>query len=114
MSLVGKRQQLATALTAVPDVTGHAHRPSTPAIGDAWPVLGPLTRQRGTAFLASWRIRVLLPQDEEAASVWMDEHWPPLFYALQPHGFIQQMAPVMLASTGGEMYALEITLTAEE
>lgn len=114
MSFTTKRHALAVALTAVPDVTGYPHRPSTMTPGDAWPVLGPLTRARGTAFNVQWRVRVLLPQEEEAASVWMDAHWDMLFYALEPHGFVSQSTPVMLAAGGGELYALEISLLAEE
>lgn len=114
MSFSDKRQELASAVSAVHDVRGHVKRPSTPAEGDAWPVLGPLDRAQGTAFLVTWRLRVLLPQDEEAASAWIDAHWPYLFEALAPHGYIQRAAPVMLAAGGGELYAFEITMIAEE
>jgi hypothetical protein len=114
MSLTTKRQDFATALTGVPDVTGHAHRPASPAIGDAWPMWSGNTRNRGTAFVVQWRVRVMLPQDEAAASVWIDAHWDALFYALEPHGFVGQSTPVLLNAAGGDLYALEITLTAEE
>ena len=114
MSFAAMRQTLASALDAVPGVRGHAKRPAPPAEGDAWPVLGPMDRAQGTAFLATWRVRVLLPQDEEQASVWIDEHWPALFYALEPHGFVQRAVPTMLATGGGDLYAFEITLIAEE
>lgn len=114
MTFATMRADVATRLSTVPDVTGHAHRPSTPAIGDAWPVLGPLDRKQGTAFQATWKVRVLLPQDEEAASTWLDDHWAPLFYALEPLGFISRAVPTLLAATGGDLYALEITLIAEE
>jgi hypothetical protein len=113
-NLTGKRLAFATALSAVPDVHGYPHRPSTMTPGDAWPMLSSMPRAQGTAFNVVWRIRVLLPQDEEAASTWLDEHWDALFYALAPHGFVSQATPVMLAAGGGDMYALEITLTAEE
>jgi hypothetical protein len=114
VSFTTKRTAIASALSAVPDVKGHAHRPSTMTPGDAWPVLGPLTRAQGIAFTVQWRVRVVLPQEEEAASVWLDEHWDALFYALAPHGYVSQSAPVMLAAGGGELYALEISLLAEE
>lgn len=114
MSFTTKRREFASALATVPDVVGYAHRPTTAAPGDAWPLLGPLDRAGGTAFNATWRVRVVLPQDEEAASDWLDEHWAPLFYALAPHGYVSRAVPVMLAAAGGELYALEITLTAEE
>lgn len=108
------RQQVAAALGTVPDVRGHSQRPSTVAEGDAWPLLGPFDRAQGTAFLATWRVRVILPQDEDAASAWLDVHWPALFYALSPHAFVQRGLPVMIPASGGDLYALEITLIAEE
>lgn len=114
MTTTEKRTAVASALSAVPDVHGYPHRPAAPAVGDAWPLLGNFVRQGGIAFLVTWRVRVLLPQEEEAASVWIDAHWDALFYALEPHGFVTTAAPVMLASGGGDLYALEITMTAEE
>lgn len=114
MTFAAGRLSLATALGAVPDVTGHVHRPSSPAIGDAWPVLGPWTRGAGDAFLVTWRVRVLLPQDEESASTWLDDHWPALYHALKPCGHVQQGAPTLLQSSGGDLYALEIILIGEE
>lgn len=114
MSFSEKRAAIAAALSTVPDCTGHQRRPSAPAIGDAWPVWGGNKRAQGSAFLVAWRVRVLLPQDEDAASTWMDAHWDLLFYALEPCGFTTTALPVMLATTAGDMYALEITLTAEE
>lgn len=113
-NFTGVRQSIATALNAVPDVTGYAHRPSTIAAGDAWPLLSTLDRSGGNGFLASWRVRVILPQDEDAASVWLDEHWAALFYALEPIAFVQRAVPVMLPAGGGDLYALEITLVGEE
>ncbi len=92
------RQILASALDAVSDVRGHAKRPFTLAEGDAWPVLGPLDRASGTAFLVTW----------------IDEHWADLFYALAPHGHVQRGVPTMLAASPADLYALEITLIAEE
>jgi hypothetical protein len=114
MGFTTKRQQIATALTGVPGMTGHPHRPSAPNAGDGWPVLGPINRAVGEAFNVTWRVRIVLPQDEVAASTWIDDHWEPLFYALEPIGFVGQAVPTLLATTGGELYALEITLLAEE
>jgi hypothetical protein len=114
MSLANFRTDAAAALGTVPDVHGYSKRPSTPAEGNAWPLLGPLDRAQGTAFMATWLVRVILPQDEDAASAWLDVHWPLLFYALSPYGFVQRAVPVMLEAAGGNLYALEITMIAEE
>lgn len=108
------RQQIASALSIVPDVRGHSKRPAPPAEGDGWPVLGPLDRQGGTSFTATWRVRIVLPQDEDAASEWIDSHWPDLFYALQPLAHVMRAAPIMLDGGGGQFYALEITMIGEE
>lgn len=114
MSLHGKREELAAVLAGVADVRGYAYRPSTPTIGDAWPLLGTLDRAAGTAFVAAWRVRVLLPQDEKAATDWLDAHWPDLFYALERVGSVDRATPIMLPSASGEQYAFEIILRAEE
>ena len=113
-NFAGKRVAIGSALAGVPGVHGYAQRPSTLAEGDAWPLLSTLTRAAGDAFLVQWRVRVLLPQDEEAASDWLDDHWDALFYALKPHGHVISAMPVMLAASGGDLYAFEITLQAEE
>jgi len=114
MNGTAMRQAVASALGNVPDVRGFAYRPGTPAPGDVWPLLSFMDRAQGDAFVGTWRVRVLLPQDEEAASVWMDAHWDDLYYALKPLGYVQRMAPVLLAAAGGDLYALEITMIAEE
>jgi hypothetical protein len=111
MTLVGKRQELANALSGVPDVRGFPFRPTSPDVGDAWPIMGPLDRAAGTAFLVTWLVRVLVPQDEQDASTWFDEHWPHLFEALEVHGSVSRAVPVVLSQ---DQLAFEIVLTAEE
>ena len=114
MRLDEMRLNVATALNAVPDVTGHRFRPAAPAIGDGWPLFASMERAAGTAFLATWRVRVALPSDEESASTWMDGHWDALYYALEPLGFVQRMLPTLLPTSSGDLYALEITMITEE
>lgn len=114
MSLTGLRQQLAAALSGVPDVTGHAYRPVAPNVGDAWPLQGPGDRDGGTAFLVTWRIRVLVPQDEVAASSWWDEHWPYLFEALAPMAHVVRFEPVLMPVSGVDQLAYEVTAITEE
>jgi hypothetical protein len=111
MTLIGKRQEIATALSGVPEVTGYPFRPTAANVGDAWPILGPLDRASGTAFTVTWLIRVLMPQDEEAASAWWDQHWPHLFEVLEVVGAVSRAYAVALAN---DQLAFEIVLTAEE
>lgn len=117
MGLEQQRNQLASALNAVPDVTGHAYRPDVLSEGDAWPILGRpgLTRDAGTAFKVTWLVRVVMPQDERAATRWWDARWPYLFEALSPIGLVLAADPVLLdAAPGPGLFAFEITLQAEE
>lgn len=113
-NITGKRRAIAAALDAVEGVVGHVFRPPGIGIGDAWPLLSTLARAQGDAFVVHWRVRVIPPQEEETASTWMDSHWDALFFALKPHGHITLAEPVLLAVGGGDLYALEITLLAEE
>lgn len=113
-NFAGKRVAIGSALNDVPGVQGYPKRPAGLAEGDAWPLLSTLNRAGGDAFLVQWRVRVVLPQDESAASDWLDTHWDALFYALKPHGHITGAQPVMLAVAGGDLYAFEITMQAEE
>lgn len=114
MSVAGTRRDLATALTAVADVQGYEYRPATPVIGDAWPIMGPLDRDAGTAFIATWVVRVLLPQDEQVATEWIDAHWPDLFTVLERVGSVGRAEPILLPLVVGDLLAWEITIRAEE
>lgn len=107
------RAALASALTTVAGVTGYAYRPTAPAPGDAWPLLGALERAEGMAFYVTWRVMVFLPQDERAASEWIDTHYEDLVDALEPWGFVDRIEPVGLTASGTEQYALQITMRGE-
>jgi hypothetical protein len=112
--LTGTRMALADALSTVADVRGYDYRPAAPKTGDAWPLLGPLDRDEGNAFMVTWRVHVLLPQDERQASQWWDAHWAALYFALKPQAFVVRAEPITLPAAGGEQLAFEITLRAEE
>ena len=114
MSLIGKRAEIAAALSNVADVTGYPRRPTTPNVGDAWPLLGPWNRADGDAGVQTWLIRVFVPQDEYAASEWWDQHWPAIYFALEPVGFVDASIPVSWSASGGDQIGFEITMRAEE
>lgn len=109
-------QAIADALSTVDDVRGYPFRPSAPKIGDAWPVIGPAQRASGDAFLVTWAVQVVVPTDDEvAARTWWSEHWPPLFYALQPVMHITTFAPaVLVTADNGTIWIFQITGTAED
>lgn len=113
MTLIAKRAEFATALSTVDDVTGYAYRPATPKTGDAWPLLGPLERDDGLAFMVTWRVIVLLPSDERDASAFIDAHFEDLVDALEPIAFVDGATPVGRPAEAGSEYALEITTRSE-
>lgn len=115
MSLTGQRGTIARYLSTVDGVTGHEFRPEIPNDGDAWPVLGPGDRDAGTAFMVTWGVRVFVPQDEQAASMWWDAHWPALFYALETYvGTVDRFVPVLIQTQAGDQLAFEITIRTGE
>lgn len=113
MSLTDDREAFATALTTVDGVKGYAYRPPAPRPGDAWPLLGAMDRADGLAFIVSWRVLVFLPQDERAASMWMDAHVDGLVDALEPLAFVDRIEPVNTGPDAAPQYALQITMRSE-
>ena len=113
MSLVGDRAAFAAALTAVDGVNGYAQRPKTPIPGDAWVLLGALERADGLVFTVNWRVLVFLPQDEVAASEWIDAHHEDLVDALEPLAFVERLEPVVIPANGVDQYHLQITMRSE-
>lgn len=113
MSLVGDRQAIADALSTAPGVKGYAYRPTSTKPGDGWPLLSSLDRAAGLAFTVTWRVLIILPGDEVAASEWIDAHHEQLVDALEPVGFVDTVAPVKLESGAGDQYALQMTMRGE-
>lgn len=113
MSLVGDRAAIAAALSGATGVTGYEYRPTTPRPGDAWPLLGAMERADGLSFYVTWRVLVLLPQNEQAASEWMDAHTEDLVDALEPLGFVDRLEPAVITANSADQYALQITMRSE-
>jgi len=110
MTIKATRAELAQALSTVPDVQGFPKPPTAGNIGDAWPELGPATRAAGDAFMVTWAVRVLTPDDQDAAEDWWDEHWPPLYYALEHVASVQGFTKILLGTSAGDRLAYEITV----
>lgn len=113
MSLVGDREAIAAALSAVAGVKGYAKRPKATKAGDGWPLLGPMERGPGLSFTATWRVLVQLPADEVAASEWIDSHHEDLVDALEPVGFVDRIEPVVFDTEAGEQLGLQLTIRSE-
>ena len=114
MTWTDTRAALATALdTADPKIRGHEFPPGGLGFGDAWPQLRSLVRGPGSTWEAAWSIWVVLGADELVASKYFDDFVPLLMDALEPLVFIDQVAPVTVQVSGGEVLALEISARSE-
>jgi hypothetical protein len=111
--LVDTRQTLAEALSDVIGVVGYPYRPTTPQVGDAWPLLGPLERADGFAFYVSWRVLVFLGGDETYASQWIDEHLDGLIEGISPVAYVDGAQPVQLSSASGNAFGFQINVRSE-
>jgi hypothetical protein len=116
MSIVGKRQDFAIALGLVDDVQGFAYRPASPKAGDAWPIFGGGERDDATGlFSHTWSAAVYLPQDERAASAWIDDHVDLLADTLAQRGvaYVDGFNPVNLGTDTSYIYGLLLTTRSE-
>lgn len=107
------RAEFAAALSTVAGVTGYQYRPAAMRPGDAWPTLAVLERADGLAFEATWSVWVILPSDEKAASEQTDALVGPLVAALEPVAFVDRITPSLVKTSGGDLFALEITVRSE-
>jgi hypothetical protein len=110
--LDGARAAIAAALSTVDDVTGYEYKPTTPKAGDAWPLWSGGERGPGRSFQYAWRVFVLLSKDERLASAWVDEHVEALVDAMEDNdvGSVDRLDPVAVATSAGELLALQITM----
>ncbi|MEU5939405.1 hypothetical protein ABZ807_09460 [Micromonospora sp. NPDC047548] len=113
MSLVGDRTTIANALTTVEGVKGYAYRPKATKPGDGWPLLSSLDRAAGRSFTVTWRILIVLPGGEVAASEWIDAHHEQLVDGLLDVGFVDTIAPVKFDTGAGDLHGLQITMRSE-
>jgi hypothetical protein len=107
------RDDFATALSTVDGVNGYAKRPKALKVGDAWPLLSSIDRAEGLVFEVTWRVMILLPQEEIAASDWIDSHAADLVVALNPVAIVDQLAPVTTVVNSTDQLALQLTLRRE-
>ncbi len=111
MSLATQRAEIAAQLGAVDGVTGYAYRPKVPKPGDAWPTLPSMELQSGLVWRATWTVVVFLPQDERAASMWLDAHFDAVALALRGGStFPDSAEPGLMTTSGGDWYVLQFTI----
>lgn len=113
MSITGDRAAIVAALADVDDVTAHEYRPRTMPPGTAWPLLGRLQRGEAPDFEATWRVVVILPAEEIAASKWFDAHHEPIAEALLEFGFVDAIEPGLVQTDVGDLEAMFLTVRKE-
>lgn len=114
MGLEGDRATLAAVLSGVDDVNGYPYRIGTPKAGDAWPLVESLDNQLAGAFEVTWRVMVVLPPDERAASEWFDAHHEPIADALlEAFGVVDRIQPATIETEAGPRSAMMFTVRRE-
>lgn len=113
MSVTDTRQRLATALSTVTGVNGYVFRPSTIKAGAAWPLLDSLERGPGEYFSGNWRVIVALGGDEKQAQKQLDNLLPLIVAALEPAAYVAQAIPAVIPTSGGDLYAVELSVRSE-
>jgi len=107
------RADLAAALDAVDGLTATAYPPSTMLPGAAWPLWGGAEPAEGHALGHTWRVFVVLPADPKAASIRTDDVLEDVMDALRPIAYVDEVEPVALTTSGGDVNALRFTMRSE-
>lgn len=77
------REDLAAAASTVDGVTVAPFYRQTTKVGDGWIDDGPIVpAENGFGWIATWRIRVVTPQDNAASQAYLDSKAPALVAAL--------------------------------
>jgi hypothetical protein len=110
MSRAQTRVDIATAMSAVPGITGYSRRPGTPRAGDAWPLWRGAERgQAGHTYIDTFVVMIALAGSEAAADEFLDSTGVLVEDALSTLMYVDSMAPVAIATDAGDSYGLMIT-----
>ena len=113
MSLATDRDAIAASLADVDGVTGYPMRPKALSAGDAWPLLSSLDRGPGESWQATWRVLLCLGGSEVDATLLLDQVLADVLDALGAVSYVEGVTPVLIAATGGDMFAAEFRLRSE-
>lgn len=114
---MSSRTTLAAALVGYPGVKPYPYRPTSPKVGDAWPMWRGASADGapGHSLAHSWALLIVLPADERAASEWIDANLDGLCDAIRPAAFVTEVDPVILPVNGTPgLPALQFTCESEE
>lgn len=112
MSLSTDRELVAGILSELDNLTGFPYRSPDANAGDAWPLIERLDSPGGFNMQAVWRIIVVLPSDEIAASQWFDAKFQEVSDALnEKFGNVTQIEIGLLSTEVGTRNAMILTVT---
>lgn len=114
MSLAGQRTEIASILSTVTGVFGSAYRPTVLSQGAGWPLVSGLERSEETPdLMVRWTVVVILPADEIAAAKWFDANVETIADAFEDWGYVYQVDPTRVATSGGDLAAMLIMIRRE-
>jgi hypothetical protein len=113
MSLVTDRTDLAEVLSTIDGVRGFKYRPKDFSAGDAWPLIETVTRDQGAYLRVTWRVIIILPTDEKAASAWFSDHLEDITDALDQFAYVEEAKPYIQQTGAGDVNAIELTMSKE-
>lgn len=112
--LVGKRQEIADALSTVTGITGKPYKPSTPKRGFAWPELQSIEREEGW-WVVTWLVVVYLPQVStiESSERWIEENLDALLDGITTAGYVAGIESANIGSPQEPEFALTLQIRSE-
>jgi hypothetical protein len=108
------RAEIKACLDTVAGVTGYEWVPTVVRPGDAFPTRGPLDRQDGHTFFATWTVVVIVPADPRKAEEWFENNYADVFLALLPVGIADSIEPGFMQMGSDDVPAMLITITTGE
>lgn len=112
MSIAATKQQIADAVTGVAGITCFPSKPTILQAGDAFVRWGGWERADGAAYVATYRVIVVLPQtSEDAADEFAYAHADALEDALRPLMFVDSILPTELPAEGQGRGLLTLTIS---
>ncbi len=106
MSRAATREAIADALDDVAGIHGYPSRPASFGEGDGWPQWAGSERFAGSAFYQSWNVLIVLPSVDVDADAYADSHGDLITDALGAVMFVTALRPAVIATEGGDVYAL--------
>jgi hypothetical protein len=108
------REDIAEALSTVSGVSGFSFRPRVIGPGSGWPLTVTLNRGPAQNFDRTWKVVVVLPSDERAASTWFDEKFQAISDALEYQaGYVESIEPGNVDTDSGVLPCMIFTYRKE-